>query len=128
MKKDKLNKLHPTQKPVELAERAISNHKASTVLDLFGGSGSTLIACEKTNRKCFMSELDPHYVDVIVERWMKYTGKMAYLTEDSSGKLNEPVQYADLDSFRGESIKAEPKSIARKNAGRSGARIETSDA
>lgn len=79
MKKDKNNKLHPTQKPVELAERALNNHKATTVLDLFGGSGSTLIACEKTNRKCFMMELDPHYCDVIVARWEKYTGKTAEL-------------------------------------------------
>ncbi len=79
MSKDKLNKLHPTQKPVELAERAIKNHKAETVLDLFGGSGSTLIACEKTNRRCFMMEIDPHYCDVILARWEKYTGKQAVL-------------------------------------------------
>lgn len=75
----KKNEFHPTQKPVELAERAIKNHKAPKVLDLFGGSGSTLIACEKTNRKCFMMELDPHYCDVIVNRWEKYTGKKAVL-------------------------------------------------
>lgn len=79
MKKDKVNKLHPTQKPVELAERALNNHDAISVIDLFGGSGSTLIACEKTNRKCFMMELDPHYCDVIVARWEKYTGKKAVL-------------------------------------------------
>lgn len=97
------NYVHPTQKPVELAERAFGNHvKAMHVLDLFGGSGSTLIACEKTDRQCFMSELDPHYVDVIVQRWMKFTGKMAYLIEDSSGPLKEPVPYAEMDSFRGE--------------------------
>ena len=59
---------HPTQKPVALGEMAITNctNNKESVLDLFGGSGSTLIACEKTNRKCFMMELDPHYVDVIV--------------------------------------------------------------
>ena len=96
MKRDASNKFHPTQKPVALAERAIKNHTAKSVLDLFGGSGSTLIACEKTNRKCFMSEIDGYYCDVIINRWMKYTGKMAYLHENSSGKLKEPVAYVDV--------------------------------
>ena len=49
------------------------------VVDLFGGSGSTLIACEQTGRKCFMMELDPHYVDVIIKRWENLTGKKAVL-------------------------------------------------
>ena len=53
--------------------------KSNIVLDLFGGSGSTMIACEKTNRKCFMMELDPYYCDVIVARWEKYTGQKAEL-------------------------------------------------
>lgn len=77
LKKERVNEFHPTQKPIELPERAISNSSKSNdiVLDLFGGSGSTLIACEKTNRKCFMMELDPHYCDVIVSRWCKYTGQ-----------------------------------------------------
>lgn len=68
---------HPTMKPIPLVERALGNSSKAGdgVLDLFGGSGSTLIACEKTNRKCFMMELDPHYCDVIVARWEKYTGK-----------------------------------------------------
>jgi len=66
---------HPTSKPVELIERAICHFKRGNILDLFGGSGSTLIACEKTNRKCYMMELDPHYCDVIVTRWEKYTGQ-----------------------------------------------------
>lgn len=72
---------HPTMKPVDLIEPIIlsSSNKGSLVADLFGGSGSTLIACEKTNRKCFMMELDPHYCDVIVARWEKYTGKKADL-------------------------------------------------
>lgn len=71
--------LHPTQKPVALAEMAIENvtKPHAAVLDLFGGSGSTLIACEKTNRRCFMMELDPKYCDVILARWEKYTGKLA---------------------------------------------------
>lgn len=75
---------HPTQKPVQLITEVwdffISHiNSARLVLDLFGGSGSTLIACEKTNRLCFMMELDPHYCDVIVVRWEKYTGKKAEL-------------------------------------------------
>jgi DNA modification methylase len=86
MKRESKNEFHPTQKPVELAERAIGNHKPKSVLDLFGGSGSTLIACEKTNRKCFMMELDTHYCDVIVARWEKYTGRKAILDASSSDK------------------------------------------
>ncbi len=72
---------HPTQKPVELAQRAILNSKPKTVLDLFGGSGSTLIACEKTKRKCYMMELDPHYCSVIIKRWEKFTGQKAVKCE-----------------------------------------------
>lgn len=73
-------RVHPTQKPIALAEWCFENYgKPATVLDLFGGSGSTLIACEKTNRKCFMMELDPHYVDVIIARWEKFTSKKAEL-------------------------------------------------
>jgi site-specific DNA-methyltransferase (adenine-specific) len=79
--KDGKNKLHPTQKPVELAYKAITNHDAKSVLDLFGGSGSTLIACEQTDRTCFMMELDPKYVDVIIARWEKLTGEQAQLIE-----------------------------------------------
>lgn len=71
---------HPTQKPVALMEWGISNFTdPKNVLDLFGGSGSTLIACEKTQRNCFMMELDPKYCDVIVARWEKYTGQKAEL-------------------------------------------------
>jgi DNA modification methylase len=55
----------------------ISSSTNESVLDLFGGSGSTLIACEKTNRKCFMMELDPIYIDVIVQRWEEFTGQKA---------------------------------------------------
>ena len=65
---------HPTQKPVSLCARALRNtKKAKVVLDLFGGSGSTLIACEQLGRKCYMMELDPHYCDVIRKRWWKLT-------------------------------------------------------
>lgn len=77
------NEFHPTQKPVALAERALANHTrtAHTVLDLFGGSGSTLIACEKTGRSCFMMEIDPHYCSVIIARWEAFTGEKAELVE-----------------------------------------------
>lgn len=76
-------RVHPTQKPIALAEWCFDYYKDSfkNVLDLFGGSGSTLIACEKTNRKCFMMELDPHYCDVILTRWEKYSGKTATLSK-----------------------------------------------
>ena len=75
-------RVHPTQKPVALAEWAFDYFKdVSTVLDLFGGSGSTLIACEKTNRHCLMMEFEPHYCDVIVKRWEDFTGKKAILAE-----------------------------------------------
>lgn len=70
---------HPTMKPLELIgnELKISSNENSNVVDLFGGSGSTLIACEQLNRKCYMMELDPHYVDVIIQRWENFTGKKA---------------------------------------------------
>jgi len=70
---------HPTQKPVALMGIGIKNSskKDDIVLDPFGGSGSTLIACEKLNRKCYMMELDPTYIDVIVERWETFSGKKA---------------------------------------------------
>lgn len=72
---------HPTMKPVELVARAITNSskKGDIVIDLFGGSGTTLIASEQTGRCCRMMELDPKYVDVIVNRWEQLTGKQAEL-------------------------------------------------
>jgi len=76
-KRDAQNKFHPTQKPTILAEKAINNHEAKSVLDLFLGSGSTLIACEKTGRTCYGMELSPQYVDVILKRWQDFTGKKA---------------------------------------------------
>lgn len=70
--------MHPTQKPVELSVRAFGNHtKLLRVLDLFGGSGSTLIGAEQTGRTCYMMELDPKYCDVIIKRWQDFTGKQA---------------------------------------------------
>lgn len=99
-----LKSVHPTQKTVGICEfyQNISSNVGGSVLDLFGGSGSTLIACEKTKRKCFMSELDPRYVSVIIERWKNYTNQEAYLIEDSSGPLKDPVPYAEIDSYRGQ--------------------------
>jgi DNA modification methylase len=73
------NRIHPTAKPVELMERALinSSKRGDLVVDLFGGSGSTLIACERRNRKARLMELDPRYADCIVRRWQEYTGKPA---------------------------------------------------
>jgi DNA modification methylase len=76
--------MHPTQKPTALAEEALdkTTKPGAVVLDLFGGSGSTLIACEKTGRINRSMELDPRYVDVIVKRWQEFTGKAATLEGD----------------------------------------------
>ena len=79
--RDHKNSHHPTQKPTDLAKRAMENHKVKLVLDLFGGSGSTLIAAEKTNRQAHLMELDPKYVDVIIKRWQDFTGKIAVHAE-----------------------------------------------
>jgi DNA modification methylase len=78
-KDDGESKVHPTMKAVKLIAWFFERFKGEKVIDLFGGSGSTLIACEKTQRKCFMMELDPKYCDVIVARWEKYSGKKAEL-------------------------------------------------
>lgn len=76
--KNKEKRVHPTQKPVALAEWAFDKFAAGLiVLDLFGGSGSTLIACEKTGRQARLMELDPRYCDVIVKRWEDFTGNTA---------------------------------------------------
>ncbi len=78
------NVLHPTQKPVELAERAIRSNSKSrdTVLDPFGGSGTTLIACEKHGRQARLVELEPKYIDVVIRRWEQYTERKATLADD----------------------------------------------
>jgi len=75
--------IHATQKPVEVSATAIKNttNENDNILDLFGGSGSTLIACEQLNRKCYMMEYDPHYIDVIIQRWENFTGKKAIKLE-----------------------------------------------
>jgi len=76
---DTKQRVHPTQKPIDLVIWFFEKYKGNKVVDLFLGSGSTLIACEKTNRKCYGMEIDPHYCDVIIKRWEDYTGKTAKL-------------------------------------------------
>jgi DNA modification methylase len=84
VKRTAKNELHPTMKPVELVEKAVLDGSAvnGVVLDLFGGSGTTLIACEKHNRHAYLMELDPKYCDVIVKRWEDFTGKKAELIQN----------------------------------------------
>lgn len=81
------SKLHPTMKPIELCAKAIKNSslKGQIILDLFGGSGSTLIACEQLDRRCYMMEIDERYCDVIVNRWEDFTGKKAVKLNKTMG-------------------------------------------
>ena len=90
IKKPARNDLHPTMKPVELMERSIRNSSrpGDVVLDCFGGSGSTLIAAEKSGRRCFMMELEPKYCDVIVRRWQEFSGGKA-ISEDGQRVFDE---------------------------------------
>jgi DNA modification methylase len=83
-KKPAANRIHPTAKPVELVERALVNSSKAgdIVADLFGGSGSTLMGCERRGRKARLMEIDPKYADCIVRRWQQYTGKQAVLEGD----------------------------------------------
>lgn len=78
-RKQLVNDLHPTMKPIRLLAKLIQNSSDvnDVVMDLFGGSGSTMIACEQLNRRCYMCELDPRYIDVIIDRWEKLTGLKA---------------------------------------------------
>lgn len=91
MDKPTANELHPTQKPVELIERAIQNSSrgGDTVLDAFAGSGSTLIACEKTGRQARLIEIEPKYVDTAVIRWQEFTGRDAVL--DGEGRTFQEI-------------------------------------
>ena len=86
MASEKKNRVHPTQKPVklfaEIVKKFDKNNNFKTVLDLFGGSGSTLIACEQLDRTCYMMELDEKYCDVIIKRWETLTGEKAVLLND----------------------------------------------
>lgn len=77
-------RVHPTQKPIRMLSEILQDFTSENdvILDGFGGSGSTLIACEQLNRKCFMCELDPGYVDVIINRWEQFTGQKATKIDD----------------------------------------------
>ncbi len=91
-KKPAANRLHPTMKPVELVERALANssRRDDVVADLFGGSGSTLIACERLGRQARLMEIDPRYADVIIRRWMEFSGGKAVL--DADGRNFEEIR------------------------------------
>jgi DNA modification methylase len=97
-KKPQRNGEHPTMKPVELFAYQIANssNPGQLVLDSFGGSGTTMIACEQSGRKSRLMELDPHYCDVIIRRWQNFTGKKAIL--ESSGKSFDELAPADATS------------------------------
>jgi DNA modification methylase len=83
---EEIGDVHPTMKPLKLIsdKLRISSNENSVVLDLFGGSGSTLIACEQLNRKCYMCEISPQYIDVIIQRYinLKGTDKDVFLIRD----------------------------------------------
>jgi DNA modification methylase len=89
--------VHLTEKPVELAVRAIeySSKRGEHVLDPFGGSGSTLIAAEQTGRRAFLVEMDELYCDVIVERWQRFTGKQATRSGASGAEQPKPRPRAE---------------------------------
>lgn len=89
--KPKRNDVHPTMKPVKLFDYQICNNtkQKDVVLDLFGGSGTSIIACEQNQRICYTMELDPGYVDVIIDRWEKLTGEKAILINEEGNEMNE---------------------------------------
>lgn len=103
--KPRVNDLHPTMKPVELVERAIRNSSrpSDVVLDPFGGSGTTLIAAEKSGRQARLIELDPKYVDVIVRRWQEYAGAQA-VRESDGVRFDELVDTVDAGDEVEESL------------------------
>lgn len=109
--------VHPTQKPVELVEKAINNSskKGDIVLDSFGGSGTTLIAAEKNGRVARLMELDPKYCDVIVTRWQQFTGKHAHLEADGRSfteVMGERSPNSLIGSEMGKADKAKPAKTA----------------
>jgi DNA modification methylase len=87
------SKLHPTMKPIGLLRKLILNSTkmGELIYDPFGGSGSTLIACEHTRRKCAMIELDPEYVATTIQRWEMITGQEATLSSTPTGERNKQV-------------------------------------
>jgi DNA modification methylase len=98
IKKPHVNDLHPTMKPVELVERAIRNSSKGrdTVLDPFGGSGTTLIACEKSGRQARLIELEPKYCDVIVRRFQDHSGRVAVLEADGRAFANVAAERSQV--------------------------------
>lgn len=96
--KPKKNADHPTMKPVGLIRRMLDNSskRGDAVLDLFGGSGSTLIACEGTGRRARLMELDPRFADVIVLRWQELTGQKAIL--DGDGRSFDAIRALQLQA------------------------------
>ncbi len=94
---DTKKRIHPTQKPAILAEWFFEKWgvNKTLIVDLFLGSGSTLIACEKTERKCYGMEIDPHYCSVVIERWQNYTGKKAVKLENVEGCEPSPHVFVD---------------------------------
>lgn len=98
--KPKVNDLHPTMKPVELVCRAIENSSKTKdiILDSFGGSGTTLIACEKLNRQARLIELDPIYCDVIVKRWEEFTGNNGMLAGENKSFKELMVQRQEVEA------------------------------
>jgi DNA modification methylase len=89
-RKEEMDKrVHPTQKPVGLLANIIQDYSQpnQTVLDLYGGSGSTLIACEQTGRTCYMMEIDPRYCEIIAQRWEKYTGQKRKLVKSCDNNV-----------------------------------------
>lgn len=105
--------VHPTQKPVALSVRAFGNHiKLINILDLFGGSGSTLIGAEQTGRKAHLMELDPKYCDVIIKRWQDFTGKQAVL-ESSGDHFNDMYIKGRKGDFADANL--EPKLVVNKD-------------
>jgi site-specific DNA-methyltransferase (adenine-specific) len=86
MEKEHVCDLHPTMKPIPLVGRAVGNSskEGDIVIDLFGGSGSTMIACEQMHRRARLMELDPHFCDVIIARWEKLTGKKAVKVDENN--------------------------------------------
>ena len=105
-----VNDLHPTMKPVALVERAIQNSSKSRdiVLDCFGGSGTTMIACEKTGRSARLLELDPKYCDVIVRRWQEFTGQQATLEGNGKtfGQLEKKKPARTSEPVKGKQVEA----------------------
>lgn len=83
------NDLHPTMKPISLFSYQIKNSskEGDTVLDLFGGSGTTLMACEQNERNAYVMELDPKYIDVIIDRWEQFTGEKAVLLNTNKNEV-----------------------------------------